>query len=68
MDSKGKINTKKEIEKFNPIKSKNKFIKIKSDYFIQKIFNNMQNKISLEIIKYNHNIQTRINININNYK
>ena len=25
---------------------------LQRDYFIQKIFNNMQNKISLEIIKY----------------
>ena len=28
----------------------------------------MQKKISLEIIKYNINIQKRLNININNYK
>ena len=28
----------------------------------------MNKKISLEIIKYNINIQKRLNININNYK
>ena len=67
MDSKDIINTNK-IEKFNLIKSKNKFIKIKSDYFIQKLFANMQKRISLKIIKCNINIQKRLNININNYK
>ena len=35
---------------------------------MQKVFNNMQKRISLEIIKYNINIQKRMNININNYK
>ena len=52
MDSKDIINTNK-IEKLNIIKSKNKFINIKSNYIIKKIFNNMQKRISLEIIKYN---------------
>ena len=68
MDSKDIINKDKEIEKLNLIKPKNKYMKIKSDYFLQKLFNNMQKKISLEIIKYNINIQKRLNININNYK
>ena len=44
MDSKDIINKEKEIEKSNQIKSKNKFIKIKSDYFIQKLFDNIQKK------------------------
>ena len=68
MDSKDIINKEKEIEKLNLIKPKNKYINIKSDYFIQKLFNNIQTKIYLEIIKYNMNIQKRLNININNYK
>ena len=68
MDSKDIINTEKKIEKLNLIKSKNKFINIKSDYFIQKLFANMQKRISLKIIKCNINIQKRLNININNYK
>ena len=68
MDSKDIINKEKEIEKLNLIKPKNKYINIKSDYFIQKLFNNMQTKIYLKIIKYNMNIQKRLNININNYK
>ena len=67
MDSKDIINTNK-IEKLNLIKSKNKFINIKSDYILKKLFDNMQKRISLKIIKCNFNIQKRLNININNYK
>ena len=68
MESKDKINIEKEMEKLNLIKSKNKFINLKSDYFIQKLFEYMQKRISLDIIKYNINLQKRLNININNYK
>ena len=68
MDSKDIINTEKKIEKLNLIKSENKFINIKSDYFIQKLFANIQKRISLKIIKCNFNIQKRLNINIQNYK
>ena len=68
MDPKDIINTEKEIEKLNQIKSKNKFINLKSDYFIQKLFEYMQKRISLKIIKCNMNLQKRLNININNYK
>ena len=68
MDSKDITSTQKKIEKLKIIKSKNKFINIKSDYFIQKLFANMHKKISLKIIKCNINIQKRLNININNYK
>ena len=68
MDSKDIINTEKEIEKLNLIKSKNKFINLKSDYFMQKLFDYIQKRISLKIIKCNINIQKRLNININNYK
>ena len=68
MESKDIINTGKKYVKLNHIKSKNKFINIKSDYILKKLFNNMQKKISLKIIKCNINIQKRLNININNYK
>ena len=68
MDSKDIINTEKEIEKLNLIQSKNKFINLKSDYFIQKLFDYIQTRIFLKIIKCNINIQKRLNININNYK
>ena len=68
MESKDIINTGKEIEKLNLIKSKNKFINLKSNYILKKLFGIMQTRISLKIIKYNINIQKRMNININNYK
>ena len=68
MDYKDIIKTEKEIDKLNIIKSDNKLITIKSDYFIQNLFNYIQNKVSLKIIKNNINIQKRLNININNYK
>ena len=50
------------------IKSKDDLNNIKSDYFIQKICDYLTRKKSLEIFKYNKNIQKRLNININNYK
>ena len=68
MELKDIINTQKENEKLNLNKSKNQFISLKSDYFIQKLFGYMQARISLKIIKCNINIQKRLNININNYK
>ena len=55
MDCKDIIKTKKEIEKVNLIKSKNKFINIKSNYILKKLFVYI-------------NTQKRMNININNYK
>ena len=57
----------KQIENLNQIKSKNK-INMKSCYIMKKIFHNIQKRISLELVKYNINIQKRLNININNYK
>ena len=50
------------------IKSRDELNNIKSDYFLQKICDYLNRKKSLEIFKYNKNIQKRLNININNYK
>ena len=55
-------------EKSKIINSNNKLKNLKSDYFIQKFFNYMTKRRALELIKYNKNIQKRMNININNYK
>ena len=68
MDPKDTINTGKEIEKSNLIKSKNQFINLKSNYILKRLFGIMQTRLSLKIIKCNINIQKRLNININNYK
>ena len=48
--------------------SNNQLRKVKSDYFIQKLFDYIYKRKSLEIIKYNKSIQKRIDININHYK
>ena len=52
----------------NQIKSKCIFNKLRNDYFLQKTFNNLQKKKSLEIVKYNNNNKQRLNLNINDYK
>ena len=41
---------------------------MKSDYFLLKIFSNLNKKNALKIVKYNKNFQKRINLNINDYK
>ena len=58
----------KEKEEKNQFKLIDKFKNLKSDYFLQQIFNNLETKKLLDIVKYNNNIKKRINININNYK
>ena len=50
------------------IVSNNLLRNLKSDYFIQIIFKYMTERKSLETIRYNKNIQQRIDININHYK
>ena len=52
----------------NQIKSKNKLIKIRCNYFLEKLFNILEKKKSLDLIKYNKKLKKRINININDYK
>ena len=48
---------KKDKIELNRVKSKDIFKKLKSDYFLQKLFNNLMKKKSLDIIKYNNNIK-----------
>ena len=50
------------------IKSNDIFNSLKSYYFLEKVFNNLQKKKSLEIIKYNKKVQNRLNITIKEYK
>ena len=57
------------IEKINHIKSISKLKKLRSDYFLQLLFNiNLEKKKLFDIVKYNKHIKERINININDYK
>ena len=49
--------------------SKNNLLKkVRSNWLLKEIFDNLQNNKSLEIIKYNKNIQERLEIGINDYK
>ena len=59
------VNEKTEL---NEIKSSNMFLIIKSKYILQFIFDNLSKRKSLNFIKYNKNIQNKIDININDYK
>ena len=59
---------KSEEEKLNQIKPKIALKKIKSDYILKKLFNMMEKYISLKIIRYNKNLQKRLNISIEDYK
>ena len=70
MKSDNLINKEKpEINQLNKINSKDTIFKnLKNDFFLEKIFNNLNKKKSLVIVKYNKNIKKRINININDYK
>ncbi len=58
----------KEKEEKNKINSIVKLANIKSKYILKKIFNNLNKKNLLKIIKYNKNIKKRIDLNINEYK
>ena len=68
MEHKDALSKIKDREKCKLINSNNKLNNLKSDYFIQKLFDYIYKRKSLEIIKCNKNIQKRINVNINNYK
>ena len=66
MNSKDNINM--DLEESRLIEPKSKIKKLKSDYFLLKLFDFMRRKISLKIVKYNHDIQKRLNLDINSYK
>ena len=56
-------------EKYKSINSNNKFKELKSDFFLEILFNLIiPKRKSLETIKYNKYIQKRIGIDFNNYK
>ena len=66
MESKDNLyNIKAQLKSNN---SDNKFRELKSDYFIQLLFNIIPKAKSLELVKYNKYMQKRININITVYK
>ena len=52
----------------NQIKSKNIFDDLKSDYFLQKVCDNITKKKTLEIMNYNKKLQRRVKLTFNDYK
>ena len=63
------INISKENNKENESAKPNPPIEsLKSDYFFQKLYDNMPKKKKLEIVKYNKKIQYRLNLSIKDYK
>ena len=49
-------------------KLKGKIENVKSKYILQKIFNNIRKDKAIKIVRYNKNIQNKININIDDYE
>ena len=56
------------IEKVNNIKLKDYFSNVRSDYILRIFFNCIAKKKTLRIVKFNKNIQKRLDISINDYK
>ena len=46
----------------------NKFINLKSIVALKKVFNNIQKRKTLEILRYNNYLLQKLNLNINDYK
>ena len=73
-DKKIKIESKLEKTKEESIKEKKGEImtvnldNIKSQYILKKIFENINTKKLLELVKYNKKIKNRLDISLNNYK
>ena len=66
---KSSINVSKENNKENESAKPNPITeKIKSDYFLQKLYDNMTKKKKLEIVKYNKKVQNRLNLGVKDYK
>ena len=66
---KSSINVSKENSKDNESAKPNPILEnIKSRYILSKIYNNMPKKKKLEIVKYNKNVQNRLNLGVKDYK
>ena len=62
------IDSISEKSQSNPKKSRTNLVKLKSQYILQILFCYVHQKNSLNLVKYNKNIQKKLNINIKNYK
>ena len=66
---KSSINVSKENNKENESAKPNPPIEsLKSDYFLQKLYDIMPKKKKLEIVKYNKKVQNRLDLGIKDYK
>ena len=66
---KSSSNTSKENSKDNESAKPNPILeKLKSDYFLQKLYDIMPKKKKLEIVKYNKKVQNRLDLGIKDYK
>ena len=66
---KSSINVSKENSKDNESAKPNPILEsLKSDYFLQKLYDIMPKKKKLEIVKYNKKVQNRLNLGIKDYK
>ena len=68
MDSSKLINNEKENKTSNQNRTKDKFENLKGNFFLIKIFENLSRRKSLEILKYNKNLQQRIKLTIRDYQ
>ena len=62
------INASKENNKENESAKPNIIDNIKSVYFLEKLYDNIQKKKKLEIAKYNKRIQNKLNLSVKDYK
>ena len=63
MESSNNPSKQNESAKPNPILDN-----LKGDYFLQKLYDSMTKKKKLEIVKYNKNVQNRLNLGVKDYK
>ena len=61
------MNSRNKSEKSKQVKSKVSFEKVKSDFFLKKIFDFIKKHKSLDIVRYNKKFQKLLEFNINDY-
>ena len=66
---KSSINVSKENNKENESAKPNPILeKLKSDFFLEKLYDIMPKKKKLEIVKYNKKVQNRLDLGVKDYK
>ena len=66
---KSSINVSKENNKENESAKPNPILEnLKSDFFLEKLYDIMPKKKKLEIVKYNKKVQNRLDLGVKDYK